>query len=122
VYLGRIVPNTCTIDLELDNRISRACIAFGRQFNRMEEMWDTVIQNAKFYRDILLTTLLYACETSFLIVKCIVQQLPLILFLSSHSLSLFIYFIVVQIVITGCCTETFFPDMIQVFVQFMVKR
>jgi len=63
-YLGSILSNTSTIDLEISNRISKACTAFGRLKSSVwERRGIRPSTKLKVYKAIVLTTLLYACDT-----------------------------------------------------------
>ena len=63
-YLGSTLSRTVNIDIELNNRISKASAAFGRL---RENVWErrgfSIPTKMKVYRAVVLTTLLYACET-----------------------------------------------------------
>ena len=63
-YLDSNLAQTPSIDIEVQNRISKASSAFGRLRKRV---WDRrgirTKTKLKVYRAVILTTLLYACET-----------------------------------------------------------
>ena len=63
-YFGRTLSRTATIDTEINNRISKASVAFGRL---REKVWDRrgirLETKLKVYRAVVLTTLLYGAET-----------------------------------------------------------
>ena len=63
-YLGSNLARTPSIDIEVQNRISKASSAFGRL---RERVWDRrgirTKTKLKVYSAVILTTLLYACET-----------------------------------------------------------
>jgi hypothetical protein len=63
-YLGSTITKAANIDSEISNRISKTSSAFGRL---RDSVWDrkgiSLTTKIKVYRAIVLTTLLYACET-----------------------------------------------------------
>ena len=63
-YLGSTLSHTANIDAEINNRISKASSAFGRL---RTTVWDRrgirLDTKLKVYRAVVLTTLLYGCET-----------------------------------------------------------
>ena len=63
-YLGSTLSRVVNIDSEVNNRISKASAAFGRL---RDNVWDrrgiSLTTKLKVYRAVVLTTLLYACET-----------------------------------------------------------
>ena len=63
-YLGSTLSRNVTIDNEVNNRIAKASAAFGRL---KQQVWERrgirTETKLKVYRAIVLTTLLYACET-----------------------------------------------------------
>lgn len=63
-YLGSIMSDDCTIDREIEARIKKASSSFGRLHDRV---WSNSSLRAKtkiaVYKAIVLTTLLYGCET-----------------------------------------------------------
>ncbi|KAJ8038120.1 hypothetical protein HOLleu_19106 [Holothuria leucospilota] len=62
-YLGSTLTNAVNIDVEVNNRIAKAC-AFGRLH---KNVWDRrgirLTTKLEVYRAVILSTLLYACET-----------------------------------------------------------
>ncbi len=63
-YLGGTLSRNANIDAEINNRISRACSEFGRL---REKVWGrrgiSLNTKLKVYHAVVLTTLLYGCET-----------------------------------------------------------
>ncbi|KAL8590540.1 hypothetical protein ACOMHN_010976 [Nucella lapillus] len=63
-YLGSTLSRNANIDAETNNRISKASSAFGRL---REKVWErrgiSLKTKLKVYRAVVLTTLLYGCET-----------------------------------------------------------
>ncbi|KAJ8026543.1 hypothetical protein HOLleu_31402 [Holothuria leucospilota] len=63
-YLGSTLTNAVNIDVEVNNRIAKACAAFGRLH---KNVWDRrgirLTTKLKVYRAVILSTLLYAYET-----------------------------------------------------------
>uniref|UniRef100_A0A8C7WPE7 Reverse transcriptase domain-containing protein n=1 Tax=Oryzias sinensis TaxID=183150 RepID=A0A8C7WPE7_9TELE len=63
-YLGSTLSRNTNIDAEVNNRIAKASSAFGRL---RKSVWERrgILQNTKIkvYRAVVLTTLLYGCET-----------------------------------------------------------
>ena len=63
-YLGSTLTKAANIDSEISSRISKASSAFGRL---RDSVWGrkgiSLTTKIKVYRAIVLTTLLYACET-----------------------------------------------------------
>lgn len=63
-YLGSTLSSTANIDIEVNNRISKASSAFGRLRNNVwERRGITLKTKLKVYSAVVLTTLLYGCET-----------------------------------------------------------
>ncbi|XP_072182260.1 uncharacterized protein [Diadema setosum] len=63
-YLRSTLSNCVTIDAELNNRISKASSAFGRlRKNVWERRGISLSTKLKVYCAVVLTTLLYGCET-----------------------------------------------------------
>ena len=63
-YLGSTLSRAVNIDAEINNRVAKASAAFGRL---RENVWErrglSLTTKLKVYRAVVLTTLLYACET-----------------------------------------------------------
>lgn len=63
-YLGSIFTTANNIDAEINKRIAKASSAFGRM---REKVWErrgtSTTTKLKVYKAVVLTTLLYACET-----------------------------------------------------------
>ena len=60
-YLGSTLSQNVVIDDEVNTRIAKASVAFGRL---QAKVWNISLQaKQKVYRTIVLPTLLYACET-----------------------------------------------------------
>ena len=63
-YLGSTLSRAVSIDIEINNRIAKANSTFGRL---RETVWErrglSLITKLKVYCAVVLTTLLYACET-----------------------------------------------------------
>ena len=63
-YLGSILANDALIDREVANRISRASASFGRLYSRVWNQKGIRLQTKiKVYKAVVLTNLLYGCET-----------------------------------------------------------
>ena len=63
-YLGSALTSDATIDTEINNRISKASAAFGRLYSRVWNQHDLRLQTKiNVYNAVVLSTLLYACET-----------------------------------------------------------
>ena len=63
-YLGSTLSRTANNDIEVNHRISKASSAFGRlRDNVWERRGITLTTKLKVYRAVVLTTLLYGCET-----------------------------------------------------------
>ncbi|XP_072182293.1 uncharacterized protein [Diadema setosum] len=64
IYLGSTLSNCVTIDAQLNNRISKASSAFGRLRKNVWKMRGISLSTKlKVYCAVVLTTLLYGCET-----------------------------------------------------------
>ncbi|KAL9961518.1 hypothetical protein ACROYT_G030473 [Oculina patagonica] len=63
-YLGSTLSRNANIDAEINNRVSKVCSAFGRL---REKVWErrgiSLNTKLKVYHAVVLTTLLYGCET-----------------------------------------------------------
>ena len=63
-YLGSVLSKNVTIDNEVNNRLAKASATFGRL---SKNVWDceglSVLPKLKLYKAVVLSTLLYACET-----------------------------------------------------------
>ena len=63
-YLGSVMSNDATIDKDLDNRLSKASISFGRLNKRV---WNShslrLTTKIKVYRAVVISTLIYGAET-----------------------------------------------------------
>ena len=63
-YLGSTLSRDVSVDAEVNNRIAKASAAFGRlRGNVWERRGLSLTTKLKVYRAVVLTTLLYACET-----------------------------------------------------------
>jgi hypothetical protein len=63
-YLGSTLSNDALIDKDVTNRISRACVAFGRLSERVWKQRGIKTQTKlKVYRAVVLSNLLYRCKT-----------------------------------------------------------
>ena len=63
-YLGSILANDALIDKEVANRISRASTSFSRLYSRVWNQKGILLQTKiKVYKAVVLTNLLYGCET-----------------------------------------------------------
>ena len=64
IYLGSALTSDTQLDVEVSNRIAKACASFGRL---REKAWDrkgiTLKTKLKVYRAVVLRSLLHACET-----------------------------------------------------------
>ena len=63
-YLGSILTDDCTLDREIEARIRKASVAYGRLRDRVWQEHDIRLETKiALYRAIVLSTLLYGCET-----------------------------------------------------------
>ena len=63
-YLGSMLSDDALIDKEVEKRISRASTSFGRLYSRVWNQNGLRLQTKlKVYKAIVLTNLLYGCET-----------------------------------------------------------
>ena len=63
-YLGRMISNDDSLDKEIASRIRKASKALGRQRNRLLNHHNVTLDTKlKVYRAVVLSSLLYGCET-----------------------------------------------------------
>ena len=63
-YLGSMLSDDALIDKKVENRISRASTSFGRLYSRVWNQKGLRLQTKlKVYKAVVLTNLLYGCET-----------------------------------------------------------
>jgi len=63
-YLGSFLSNTISADSDITSRLAKACSAFGKLQRRLWGVHDVSLKTKiAVYRAVLLTTLLYGCET-----------------------------------------------------------
>ena len=63
-YLGSTLTNYAQLDVEIKNRVAKASSSFGRLRNTVWDRKGLNLQTKlKVYKAVVLTALLYACET-----------------------------------------------------------
>lgn len=62
-YLGSIITSSASLDVEIESRTRKACFAFGQLKDRVWSQNIRLATKCKVYRAVVISTLLYGCET-----------------------------------------------------------